>query len=214
MKYPCILFDLDGTLTRSEEGIIRSVEYALEKMELCSPGFEALKCFIGPPLTQSFTEYCHLSHEDAIKAAELYRQRYTHTGLFECELYPGLQELLQNITENGGKVYLATAKPLEFAQRILAHFAILPLFSGLYGPPLDCHSYNKADIIARLLAENEIPPSAAVMVGDRSYDIVAACHCGVDSIGVLYGYGTQEELCSAGATYLAKDASQLAALLL
>ena len=213
MKYPHVLFDLDGTLIESEEGILNSVEFALNCLGKPSPGREALRGFIGPPLVESFEKIGSLTKDEAQEATRLYRQRYSKTGIFECKLYPGLEALLQKMAAGGMAAHLATAKPEEYALQILRHFGILPLFQTVAGIPMALGHYEKADIIGRVLAENSISPAEAVMVGDRFYDIEGAAACGVASIGVLYGYGSRKELAEAGATHLAENAKDLESLL-
>ncbi|MDL2253363.1 HAD-IA family hydrolase [Ruminococcaceae bacterium OttesenSCG-928-I18] len=211
--YTDILFDLDGTLIKSEEGIFKSIAYALEQMGRQNLGQDILKKFIGPPIAESFQTFCGLQREQALLATQYYRQRYAQVGIFECELYPGLKPLLHKLAKAGRGVHLATAKPTVYAVRILEHFEIKPLFSVIEGVPLEVGHYEKADIVQRVLDKRGVKPQNAVMVGDRHHDILGAKDCGVDGIGVLYGYGSREELTQAGASHLAENAEQLDHLL-
>ncbi len=209
MQYQHALFDLDGTLIRSEDGILNSVEYALAKMGRQSPGRDFLLRFIGPPLVESFEKLCGLSAKDAQRATELYRERYSQTGLYECALYTGIRQLLQDLSEAGCHIHLATGKPEAYARPILEHLLILPHFTVVAGIPLDLQHHSKESLIRRVMEEAHFAPAAGVMVGDRYHDVEGAAACGMDCIGVLYGYGDAAELATAGATYLAHNAAEV-----
>ncbi len=213
MRYPHILFDLDGTLIQSEAGIFHSVAYAFDKLQMPCPSKEILRAFLGPPLLYSFEHYCNLSKEEATTAVRFYREFYSSQGLFNCVLYPGFEALLKELTSAGLHLYIATAKPEVFATRILAHLQIEAHFTQIAGPPLTAGHAKKHDIIAEIMNKNNLTPLECVMVGDRHFDIEGATTCGIDSIGVLYGYGSKEELQKAGATHLVNNAKELSSLL-
>lgn len=214
MRYTHTLFDLDGTVIRSEEGILNSVAYALEKMGKPIPAREVLLGFIGPPLIESFAGTCGFPPEEAARATELYRERYSVTGLYECELYPGIRQLLEALTRAGCAVHLATAKPEVYARPILEHLGVLPFFTTVAGITLGPAHQSKEGVIRRVMAENGLRADEAVMVGDRHHDAEGAAACGMDCIGVLYGYGSAEELRGAGARYLAADAAGVGEIVL
>lgn len=209
-----ILFDLDGTLTRSDEGILASVEYALAKMGLPSPGRQTLLGFVGPPLEASFRTICGLAGDDVERAITLYRERYAVKGIYENELYEGIPALLAALAAAGHPLHLATSKPRVFAVQILEHFDMARYFSSMHGSTLDNHDQTKARIIAEVLADEGVNADRAVMVGDRHHDIDGAKENGLASIGVLYGYGSRDELVAAGADEIAPDVTALGRLLL
>ncbi|MBR4434491.1 MAG: HAD hydrolase-like protein [Clostridia bacterium] len=208
------LFDLDGTLTDPAPGITASVAYALEKLSRPVPDTETLKRFIGPPLVHSFKVYCGIEGEEAKTALRLYRERFAAGGLYENKMYPGIDEVLKSIKAGGGRVILATSKPEEFAAPILEHFGLLKYFDFVAGNTLDEARPEKIQVLRHIL-ENypDISTDNAVMVGDRSYDALAAKQIGIQTIGVLYGYGSKRELTEAGADMLAKSVKELGAML-
>lgn len=209
MKYEYVLFDLDGTLTDPAIGITNSVIYALEKSGVTPPLREALYKFIGPPLVYSFKEYCGFTEEEAVRAVGYYRERFSDTGLFENEIYPGIKELLSRLRDSGTKIVLATSKPDVYSERILLHFDIRKYFFFVAGNTLSESRPEKEDVISYAIESCGIDPSRAVMVGDRKYDILGGKKFGMRTIGVTYGYGGEEELSEAGADELAKDADEL-----
>ena len=214
-KYKYCLFDLDGTLTDPAPGITGSVEYALERFGIRVANRSELNKFIGPPLVYSFKTYFGFSDEQAKQAVVYYRERFSAGGLYENEIYPGIAELLENIKEGGGRVILATSKPEEFAEKILAHFDILKYFDFVAGNTLEETRPEKRQVIEHILSSRpDISPENAIMVGDREYDVLAAKEFSLPSVGVLFGYGSLEELESAGADMLAKDIAELRALLM
>lgn len=194
-SWDTLLFDLDGTLTDSFLGIARSAQYALSQLGIDEPELAAFRRFIGPPLYDSFTEYYHLSPAEARRAVSLYRERYRDTGIFENRLYDGIPELLQALRQAGFSLCLATSKPEVFARRILAHFGIAEYFSFVAGSLLDGTRDDKAEVIRYVLEQRSIAePAAALMIGDRKHDAIGAQENGVPFCGVLYGFGSEEEL--------------------
>lgn len=205
-KYDTLIFDLDGTLTDPGEGITRSVEYALSKFGIKVGGRSELYNFIGPPLVDSFEKYYSFSPEDAGRAVDFYRERYRTIGLFENTPYPGVKELLSELEKSGAKLLVATLKPTEFSVRILERFELAKYFDFIAGAVMDNHTKEtKAQIIKKITAATGADLSRAVMIGDRHHDMEGALECGIDSIGVLWGYGDEAELRGAGATHIAKE---------
>lgn len=209
-----ILFDLDGTLTDPGIGITNSVAYALKKFGIPVPERELLYPFIGPPLADSFRTYFGLSAQEAEQAIAWYREYFQDHGLFENAVYPGIPALLKSLKQDGRHLIVATSKPEVFARRILEHFDLIAFFDLVAGSLLDNTRTRKDEVIAWALAHT-LPQArqAAVMVGDRLHDIEGARKNGLDSIGVLFGYGSREELTAAGASAIAETVDDLGRLL-
>ena len=208
--YKYILFDLDGTLTNPELGITNCVMYALEKFGIKENDRKKLHPFIGPPLTYSFQNFYGLSEEESKQAVAFYRERFSVKGLYENEVYVGVPEMLQNLKAQGKKLIIATSKPEEYTIKILKYFDLYKYFDFVAGATMDGSRGEKADIITYALESYNIEDkSQAVMVGDRKYDILGAKENGLDSIGVLYGFGDYEELTNAGATYIAETVEDI-----
>ena len=197
-----IFFDLDGTLTDSAPGIIHSVQYALKKY-----GIEAeendLRSFIGPPLVHSFQDRFGFDHDKALEAVAYYREYFTAGGMFENSVYPGVEEMLQKLKEEGLMLAVATSKPEFFSKQILEHFALTRYFDFIGGAAMDETRTTKVEVLSYALQELQVDPAKAVMIGDRENDMEAASLLGTESIGVLYGYGSKEELANAGAKVFA-----------
>lgn len=209
-KYDVILFDLDGTLTDPGIGITNSVMHALKKYGIEVEDRKSLYKFIGPPLIDSFEKYFDFSHEEAVKSVDYYREYYADKGIYENEVYKGIDRLLENLNKNGKKIILATSKPELFAREILRHFSLDKYFLFAAGSTMDETRTNKAEVIEYALAECGITDkSSVVMVGDREHDIIGANKNGIDSVGVLFGYGSRKELESAGATYIAETVEDI-----
>ena len=211
-NYDFILFDLDGTLTDPGEGITNSVAYALKKYGIVVGDKTTLYKFIGPPLIDSFMKYFGFPRT---QATEFYREYFAVAGIFENRVYPGIEELLKKLHSAGKKLILATSKPEEFAVAILEHFGIAQYFTYIAGSQMDGTRAYKDQVIAYALESAAVPSAdSAIMIGDREYDIIGAKKLGMDSIGVLFGYGNREELEAAGATYIADSADDISAVLL
>lgn len=212
--YRTILFDLDGTLTDPGLGITNSFAYALEKLGLEVPDRKELYTIIGPPLKDCFIDRYGFSDEAAENAVKIFREYFSTKGLFENEVYEGIPEMLQKLRDEGKKVILATSKPEPFTFRILERFDLMKYFDFVAGATMDSTRVKKADVIAYALESCGITGlSEAVMIGDREHDIIGAKAHGMDSIGVLYGYGSREEHEKAGATRIAASVSELSAML-
>ena len=215
MKKRNILFDLDGTLTDPGTGITRSVQYALRYYGIEETRREVLEAFIGPPLKDSFMKYYGFSPRQASEAIDYYREYFQETGIFENQVYPGIRQMLKALKDDGRILWVATSKPEPFAQRILEHFDLDGYFSCVAGASMDETRVKKGEVIAyaieRMGAERR---EDLVMVGDREHDILGAAENGIDSIGVLYGYGSREELEQASAGRIAKTVWELERMLL
>lgn len=208
--YQHILFDLDGTLTNPELGITSSVMYALEKFNIKVEDRKELHPFIGPPLSYSFQTYYGLSEADSELAIKYYRERFSVKGLYENEVYEGVEKLLQQLKESGKTLIIATSKPEEYTLKILEHFDLLKYFDYVAGATMDGSRGEKADVIRYALEISGIQDkSKAIMIGDRKYDILGAKENGLDSIGVLFGFGDYEELTNAGADYIAENVEDI-----
>lgn len=209
-----ILFDLDGTLIDPAVGITSSIQYALAKLDQPVLARSELLPYIGPPLRQSFATLLHTTDLAQVEQAmTLYRERYATIGLLEYELYPGIPTLLAELRERPTRLFLATAKPHEYARRILTHMGLMHLFAGVYGSELDGRRENKWDLLAYLLTQEGLDAAATVMIGDRAHDIQAAQRNGIRSVGVTYGYGSVAELQAAGADGLCNRVAGIAAAL-
>lgn len=205
-----VLLDLDGTLTNPFLGITRCIQHAMRALDRPVPHEDELKWCIGPPLLPSFRTLLGGDHEHlADQALIQYRERFGSIGLLENELYPGIKEALWRMVEAGCVLYLATAKPLVFARRIIDHFELTEYFEALYGSELDGTRSNKADLIHHILNVRQINPSSAIMVGDRDQDVLGARHNQMDCIGVLWGFGGREELEAAHVWRLIEEPSEL-----
>ncbi|MBW2564368.1 MAG: HAD family hydrolase [Deltaproteobacteria bacterium] len=195
-----LLFDLDGTLTDPYQGITKCISHALVSLGRLSPPHMSLRWCIGPPLKSSFAKLL-ASDDDSLseEALSIYRERFSSVGLFENEVYEGIPEALAALQEAGHTLYVATSKPAVFAERIIDHFGLRRNFKGIYGSELDGTRSDKTSLISHILQRESIPPSEASMIGDREYDISGAKDNGVCGFGVLWGYGTKDELESSGA---------------
>jgi phosphoglycolate phosphatase len=212
--YEIILFDLDGTLTDPKVGITSSIQYALQKMGIYEEDTEKLTPFIGPPLLGSFKEFYQMSDEEAKQAIVYYRERFAVTGLYENQVYLGMEELLANLYKQGKILVVATSKPTEFSVKILEHFNLFQYFTAIIGSNLDGTRTDKGDVIEFALTnQNLAERSKIVMVGDRKYDVIGAKRNGIDVIGVTYGYGSYDELVAAEPNYIVSSVEELSALL-
>lgn len=204
-----LLFDLDGTLTDPMVGITSSVQYALEKFGIHVRYLKELIPFIGPPLAESFQKFYGFSKEDAEKAIQYYREYYAPKGIFENEVYEGIPGMLAHLTEAGFTLLVATSKPTVFARKVLKHFGMEDYFSFVGGSELDGSRTKKAEVISYILKTCGIEAKEAIMIGDRRHDIEGGKACGLESVGVLYGYGTEQELTEAGADYIIRTVAEL-----
>ena len=210
-----VFFDLDGTLTDPGEGITNAVSHALRAFGIQVADRRTLYPFIGPPLLDSFQRYYGFTLEQARQGVRLYREYYADRGLFENAVYPGIPEALDALRSAGLKLVMATGKPETFALRIAEKFGIADRFDCIAGASLDETRIRKADVLRYAMARSGVTdPAEGLMVGDREHDVFGAQECGMACMGVLYGYGSREELAAAGAAYLAETVADLCAQLL
>ena len=208
MKQKHILFDLDGTIVRSDPGITRGVQKSLEHFGIYEE-LENLKKFVGPPLGESYTKLYGLSLLQYEKALEIFHEYYRSTGIFECELYEGIEEMLKVLSKDY-RLYIATSKPEKEARRVIEHFGLNKYFTFVGGSDGDFNTKRstKAAVIEYVLKSNNIEDkTAAIMVGDKVHDIVGANTVGLKSIGILYGYGSMEEFDKAN--YIVRNVDDL-----
>lgn len=207
-----VLFDLDGTLTDSAEGITKCVQHALVSMGYEAPELDDLHCFVGPPLKEMFMEYTGMSSEDGDRAVALYRERYVPTGIYENHLYPRIIKMLELFQKEGITMGVASSKPEIYVKQILDYFGIDDYFKVIVGSELDGDRVHKKDVleeaIRRLKMENR--RDQIVLVGDTRYDVEGAREAGIQCIGVTYGYGDPDELEASKPIYLAESVSDVA----
>ena len=206
-----ILFDLDGTLTDSGEGITKSVQYALQHFGIEEPDLTKLECFVGPPLKEQFMKYCRFTEKQAEIAVSVYRERYTKKGIYENKLYEGIESVLRLLKAKGKVLGVASSKPTVFVKQILEHFQLAQYFDVVVGAELDGTRTKKAEVIeyALELLGMQNHRTDVLMVGDRSHDVEGALKCGLQCVGVAYGYGGIYELETAGAVYIAQTVEDL-----
>ncbi len=196
----CVIFDLDGTLTQSEEGIWNGVRYAAKKLGFPEPDAATLRKFIGPPLGYSFREFMGMDEAMAETATTTYREYYNAGGLFENRVYPGVRRMMRTLQQEGWYIGVATGKPQKTSERVIAHFGLDKFIQKICGPEGD-HRPGKIELIRDALPEGwDASTDDIWMVGDRKFDVEGAIGVGVKSIGVGYGYGSEEELRGAGCT--------------
>ncbi|MBW3493772.1 MULTISPECIES: HAD family hydrolase [Bacillus] len=208
--YKTFLFDLDGTLTDPKEGIINSVLYALEKIGIEEVNISELDSFIGPPIQQSFVDRYNMNEIEVERAVFYFREYLKQSGLLENKVYDGITTLLQELKDADNRLFVATSKPTVFAKQVIEHFQLTSFFEEIVGSNLDGTRIKKKEIIAHILQTNEeLKKEEMVMIGDRKHDVIGANSNGIASIGVLYGYGNENELSDAGAIHIVKDVEEL-----
>ena len=194
-----IFFDLDGTLTNPKPGITRSIQYALQKLDHPTmPTEDELTWCIGPPLRASFVRLLG-AETSADLAVTYYRERFSDVGLYENGVYDGIADVLTSLCASGHKLFVATSKPHVFAERIIDHFGLRNHFERVFGSELDGTRVDKSHLLEYALKEALVDPAKTLMIGDRSHDMIGAKNNGMKGIGVLYGYGSRDELLQAGA---------------
>lgn len=211
MHKKTILFDLDGTLTDSGEGIINCAILGLEYFGLPIPDRETMRVFVGPPLHETFVKF-GVPEDQADKAVEVYRSRYTTVGKFENTPYPGIHDLLKTLKNHGHRLLVATSKPEALSVEIMDRFKLSQYFDRICGASLDRSRSSKEDVIAYLLEQNGTNENM-LMVGDTKFDVLGAAHHGIPTIGVSWGYGSIEEMQQAGAKAIAYSMDELLKLL-
>ncbi|WP_343749114.1 HAD family hydrolase [Metaclostridioides mangenotii] len=208
-NFDIVLFDLDGTLTDPKEGITKSIQYSLKSFGI-EEDRENLVKFIGPPLYDTFKSDYGFDDEKVIKAVEKFREYFKEKGLYENKIYPGIEALIRELHVNGKKIVLATSKPTVFAEKILHNFSIYKYFDNIVGSNLDGTRSDKEEVIRFAIKDYlEFDKTSIVMVGDRKYDIIGANKIGINSIGVLYGYGALDEIKDSKPNYVAESVDKL-----
>jgi len=209
-NYKYIIFDLDGTITDPKVGITKSIDFALRHFEIKTEDLDSLCKYIGPPLLSTFQEGYGFSEEKAKLAVSKYREYFNVTGIYENIVYNGVTKMLRNLQTKQIKLMMATSKPTEFANRILEYFSLNQYFDFVAGSEMDGTRIEKADVIKYVIEENKILDiSEVIMIGDRKHDIIGAKITGIDSAGVLYGYGDKDELMQAGADYIIENVEDI-----
>lgn len=216
--YKYLLFDLDGTITKSEEGIFNCIKYALDWAGIPYPEYSVFRSFIGPSLYDSFVREFGMGDAQAKEMVAKYRERYNVVGLFEAEVYDGVADTLSMLKEKGCVLSVATSKPTEPTLRILEKFGVRNYFDVVVGSNPDGTGSDKKNIISQVLeslkkdhglTEDMIDENQVVMIGDRRYDIEGGKACGLQTIGVLYGYGSREEFEAAGADHIVETPNDI-----
>ena len=205
-----ILFDLDGTLIDSSEGITKSAQYALSHFGVDEPDRNSLFFFIGPPLINTFMEHYGFPKEKALEAVEKYRERYNKTGIFECSLFPGVKECIEALKAAGYRIGLASSKPEKSCERILEHFGIRDMFDEVVGATFDGRIDTKEEVLNEVMRRwADIPRDEMCLIGDTMFDIEGAKRVNVPSIAVSFGFGDVDEMVAAGAKAVIDDLRQL-----
>ena len=217
-NYKTIAFDLDGTLTDPKRGLTSAFQYGLRKVGVMADNKDELKKFIGPPLRDSFRDEYGMTEEAADDALMLFREYFGVYGWWDNELYSGIPELLRDLKRAGKTVVLATSKPEVYSSKILKLFGLSEYFDFSEGASFDSSREKKCDVLDYALGKvgviSDADRESAILVGDTRFDVEGAVICGIDSIGVTYGYGTEEDLISEGATYIARGVDEIRAILL
>jgi phosphoglycolate phosphatase len=212
-NFDTLLFDLDGTLTDSTEGIVRCLEYALERMGFDIP--EDTNKFLGPPLYRSFAEFCGMNEEQVNEAVRIFRERYSTVGLFENRVYEGVPEMLKRLRDGGKRIMVATSKPEVYAVRIFDRFGLSQFFEIVGGANINGTRNDKDEVIEYVLEKAGISDrSSVLMIGDRRQDVIGAHKTGLKCMGILWGFGSIEELTEAGADFIAETPEKAADMLL
>ena len=209
-----VLFDWDGTVADTRPGIFNSVRYAIGQYGIADKPDDELRYFIGPPLYDGFEHVFGVSPELANELTDTYRVYYRDKGIFECNVYGGVGDLLRELHDVGVKTAVVSSKPKEFLDRLVEHFGLAEHLDAVVGPAMDNHNSNKTVLVNQALKELMLLPSTVAMIGDRHFDMEGAKAAGVNAVGVLYGYGTEEELCAAGADAVCEQVADLRGFLL
>lgn len=193
-NYDSIIFDLDGTLSDPREGIFKGLRHALSRMGVAVTEDHDFSYVIGPPLHDAFYLHHFKERDKVMTAVKLFREYYSEKGLFENMMFDGIEELLKELRRKGKKLFVATNKPQPFADRILKHFGIHDLFTGVYGVDISKEHVSKEELVERLMNDHQVTSGDSVLIGDTKYDILAAHAYGLDAVAVGYGFGKREEL--------------------
>lgn len=214
-NYKVIIFDLDGTLSNSKEGITKSVQYALDKLGVIEDDLESLKHFIGPPLKEEFMRTYGFSDEEAAKGTAYYRERYVPTGIYETNIYPGTEKMLEKLKRAGKYIAMATSKPQQMAEEVIRYLHIDNYFDAVMGADMNGPRQSKQAVLEALFDKIEIKDKKqCIMIGDTCFDVDGAEKAGIKCIGVSYGFGSSEEMLKHGAIAIAEDTKELTEILL
>ena len=218
MSYSHIIFDLDGTITEPEKGITNGLRYALDRLGYEIKSHEELYKFIGPPLSESFRDFCGFSEEKTGEAIALYREYYSDRGILENDLMPGVRDALDVMYKQGKHLYIATSKPYPFTVKILEHLDIKDYFEYVSGASMDGKTGTKIEVLEQLIQNTNlsehISNGEVIMVGDRKFDINGAKHFGIAGMGVMFGYGSREEFEAADADYIVNNSQEMLAVIM
>ena len=205
-----ILFDLDGTLIDSSEGITKSTQYALAHYGIIENDLSKFYKFIGPPLVTSFKKYYDFPEEQAVEAVAVYRERYNKIGLFECSLYPGVRECIEKLKAQGYLIGMASSKPEVSCRRILEHFGILELFDDVVGATFDGRIDTKEEVLNEVMCRwSDVPKDEMCLIGDTMFDVEGANQVGIRTVAVTFGFGNVQEMVEAGAVAVCDDMEEL-----
>lgn len=208
-NYDAVFFDFDGTIADTGIGIFNSVSYAIAAMGFSPLPDDRLRTFIGPPVFASFKRELNMTDEQSALAVEKYRERYSESGIYQLEVYEGIEELIEELKKSGIKVAIASSKPEKFVMRIIDFLNIGNLIDFIAAPESDKAPESKTLLVEKAVNHFGVDQNRALMIGDRYFDIDGANGAGVKSIGVTFGYGSREELKNAGATYLADNTEEI-----
>jgi phosphoglycolate phosphatase len=213
-SYETLIFDFDGTISQSEEGITKSVRYALESFDMQVTDLSSLAFCVGPPLTECFSDHFGFDERQTLQAIEKFREYYRKSGIHQQKLYEGMADAVTHFYKQSKTLAIATCKPTKFAKIALERYGLLSYFDIVSGIKFDNKKSSKDDVLAFALESlGDIDKEKTVMIGDRSHDILSAKKFGIDSIGVLYGYGGDGELEACEPTHIVKTVSELRTLL-
>ncbi|MGN1418455.1 MAG: HAD hydrolase-like protein [Acutalibacteraceae bacterium] len=215
-KYDYVIFDFDGTVTDTGEGILKSLQYSFEAHGKKAPDMDELKKFIGPPIHYSFVHFYGISEDEVGSYIEKYRERYREKGIYECFIYDKMEETIKKLRKNGVKIGIASSKPIHLIYDVMDYLRITDLFDAVSGTAFDDSNHSgKKDLILDAMKKLGANDKAKVlMVGDRYFDIDGAAGAGVDSCAVLFGYGNRHEFEEHHATYIVETAPQIADIVL
>lgn len=215
-KYDYVIFDFDGTVVDTGEGILKSLQYSFEQMGRDIPDLNDLKKFIGPPIYYSYTHFYNVSEDEVETYIKKYRERYTVKGIYECELYKGFPEILDTLHKEGIKVGIASSKPQRLIYDVANYLNITDKFDAIVGVKIDDsnHSTKTGLVLDSMEQLGATDKSKVLMVGDRCFDIDGAAGAGVDSCGVIWGYGSEEEFKEHNATHIVTDTEELLKIVL
>lgn len=207
--FDAVFFDFDGTIADTGEGIFSSVSYAIAAMGFPPLPDSRLRTFIGPPIFNSFRRELGMNDEQSAKAVEKYRERYSESGIYQLEVYEGIEELIRDLKNSGIKVAIASSKPEKFVVRLVEFLKMDSLIDFIAAPESDKAPESKAVLVEKAVKHFGVDKSRALMVGDRCFDIDGANGAGIKSIGVTFGYGSREELEKTGSTYIADNTDDI-----